>query len=54
MSCNLFCVFKYDDVSDKIIKFTDENLQQCHKKLHIHVAFLMKYSDVVFPDKKKK
>ena len=50
MSSNLSCVFKCEAVSGKIIKFTEENLQQCREKLRIRVALKMKYNDIVFPD----
>lgn len=50
MSSQLSCVFKCEDVSGKIIKFTEENLQQCREKLRIRVALSMKYNDIVLPD----
>lgn len=50
MSSKLTCVFKCKAVSGKIMKFTEENLQQCREKLRIHIALNMKYSDIVFPD----
>lgn len=50
MSSKLLCVFKCEGVSDKVMKFTEENLQQCHEKLRIRVALKMKYSDVILPD----
>lgn len=50
MSSKLTCVFKCKAVSGKIMKFTEENLQQCREKLCIRIALNMKYSDIVFPD----
>lgn len=50
MNSKLTCVFKCEEGSGKIIKFTEENLQQCREKLRIRVALKMKYSDIVFPD----
>lgn len=41
------CVFKCVGVSDKVLKFTAENLQQCREKLRIRVALDMKYKDVI-------
>lgn len=50
MSSKLSCVFKCEAVSGKIMKFTEENLQQCREKFRIRVTLNMKYNDIIFPD----
>lgn len=45
-----YCVFKCNDVPGKIIKFSENNLQECRDKLLVRIALNMKYNDIVFPD----
>lgn len=53
MSSNLRCIFNCPvdtSNSSKILKFTEETLENCRYLLRVRAESKLKYSDVVFPD----